>query len=301
MRTLVLAIILVRIAGADCISVCCSRITARDLAGAIPQFQTLDPSTPVAFSPFPGTRRLISARELRAVAQHNGLAAAESYPSVCVERAVAAIDPDALTQSLKEALGIENAAAELELISYSNQPVPAGRFEFQRSGLCRPPNASPESGAIWRGTLVYDGSHTLPVWAKVRITVSRRIFSASEDIAAGATIREGQVQSGIVRQFLPLDPAVESLAEIVGKMARRRIRAGQRFVPGLLDAPLDVLRGARVHVRVVGVLALLSFDAIAEASGKAGDAILVHNPASGRNFHALVESRGRVIVHAGGD
>jgi len=297
MRTLSLVIILAGLAHGDCIAVRADRIVAGDIAVSVPQFQALDPSTQVGFTPLPGTRRVISARELRSIAVRNGVSPGELIQDVCVERQVSPIDRDALEQALIESLGIDEA--RLELIDFSNQPVPQGRFEFRISALPRP-SAAEQSGVIWRGRIVYDGERSFALWARVRITVNRPVFVATEDIAAGAVIRAEQVQSRIVRQMFPLSVAVESLDEIAGKAARRRIAAGQRIVPGLLEQPKDVLKGNQVHVRVIDGLASLSFDAVAEASGKTGDAILVHNPASGRNFRAVIEGKGQVIVRPGG-
>jgi len=51
----------------------------------------------------------------------------------------------------------------------------------------------------------------------------------------------------------------------------------------------------RVEVRMGGVL--LAFDAAAETSGRAGEAVLVKNPTNGRRFRALVEGNGKVSIN----
>jgi hypothetical protein len=50
----------------------------------------------------------------------------------------------------------------------------------------------------------------------------------------------------------------------------------------------------RVEVRSGGVL--LAFDAAAESSGRAGEAVIVKNPANSRRFQARVEGKGKVSV-----
>jgi flagella basal body P-ring formation protein FlgA len=83
---------------------------------------------------------------------------------------------------------------------------------------------------------------------------------------------------------------------VAGKVARRTLMAGQRIVAEELDTVKDVLQGATVHVRAIDGAASIRFDAIAQASGQKGEVIMIHNPASGRNFRALIEGSGLVIV-----
>jgi flagella basal body P-ring formation protein FlgA len=196
--------------------------------------------------------------------------------------------------ALDAALGIRDARLDVE--EFSSQPLPPGRLEFQRSALGQPPLIAPDAPVIWRGRLVYDQRHSAAVWAKVRITVDRAIFVAAQDIAAGATIRDDEIKTATVSEFPFSAPTLDSRAGIAGKVARRSIRAGQRIAATALEEPKDVVRGDLVQVRVVDGQATLSFDGIAASSGKKGDTILVHNSASGRNFRAVVEEKGKAVV-----
>lgn len=299
MRPLAHLIVVATLARADCIAVHSDRITAGDIAAAVPQFEKIDSRTTVAFTPLPGARRLLSGGELRAAVQRYGvvLNAGEIVPGVCVERFVSPIAKEELQKALLAAIGIDDA--RFELLDFSNQAVPEGRFEFRLSGLSRPPAIAPESSVIWRGRFVYDGERSLAVWARVRITVDRPVFVASEEIAARTVIRAEQLRATVVRQSFPRGPAIDSVGEIAGKIARRRIAAGETVAPGLLDEAKEVLKGNQVHVRVVDGQASLSFDAVAETSGKTGETVLVHNPTSGRNFHAVVQAKGQVLVRSG--
>jgi flagella basal body P-ring formation protein FlgA len=137
------------------------------------------------------------------------------------------------------------------------------------------------------------------VWAKVKITVDHPVFVATENIPAGTVIREEQIRTTNTRQFPFTGAMLDSAGEIIGKVARRAIPSGQRFVAGALDEAKDVAKGDIVHVRVIDGLATLSFDGIAQSSGKKGDTVLVHNSASGRNFRAVVEEKGRAVVRPG--
>ncbi|HEV8040224.1 MAG TPA: flagellar basal body P-ring formation chaperone FlgA [Bryobacteraceae bacterium] len=294
----IVAAIAAPLAGA-CVEVASDRVAAGDLLEAVPLLRELNPGTLVGFAPLPGTVRLFSGRELAVIAQRQGVALSD-VPDVCVERLVRAITPTEMQTALQAALGIRGAQLEIE--EFSRQPLPLGRLEFQRSSLGQPPPSAPDALVIWRGRLIYDQHHSAAVWAKVRIAVDRSIFLAAEDISAGSTIRDVEVKAVTIHEFPFSGPRLDSSAEIVGKVARRSIHAGQRIEGSALDEPKDVARGDIVQVRVIDGPATLSFDGIAASSGKKGDTILVHNSASGRNFRAVVEDKGRALVRpAGGE
>jgi flagella basal body P-ring formation protein FlgA len=298
MKTTALLVACTALARAGCVAVSTDRIVAGDLAATVPLFQDLDPRTPVGFTPLPGTRRVISARELTLMAERHGLQApADALPAgVCVERATAPLSRADLKTALVSALGV--AGAELNVLDFSSEPLPPGRLEFQRSGLNQPPRDAPEAPVIWRGSLIYDGGRSATVWARVRITVERTWFVATENIPAGVLIRSQQVKQTSGRRFPRLTPSIGSAGEIIGKIALRGIQAGQPFLSSGLAGPLEVQRGDKIHVRALDGLAELSFDAIAESSGKKGAVIQVRNPSSGRNFRAVIEDKGQAVVRS---
>ncbi len=296
MRTIAILIMVTLAAHAACISVPSDRIVARDLAFAAALFQELDPETPVGFAPMPGTRRILAGRELVLIAQRHGVTVRPGavIPDVCVQREAHVISRDEMRAALLAAIGI--AEASLELTEFTSQSLPPGRLEFQRGTLTKPPPGAPESPVTWRGRLIYDGQHSVVVWAKVRITVERALLIAAEDIPAGTVVRANQIKITSGRQFPFSGPSIDTSEQAIGKVARRSIPAGQRIVPEALEEPKEVARGEKVHVRVIDGLATLSFEGIAESAGRKGESILVHNPASGRNFRAVIEEKGKVVV-----
>lgn len=62
--------------------------------------------------------------------------------------------------------------------------------------------------------------------------------------------------------------------------------------------PREVERGDVVAVEVASGAALLKFEAAAESGGKAGDLVVVRNPANGARFRARVVAKGKVLVDA---
>lgn len=289
----ILILMLARTALGACVQIQSDRIAVGDLLESAPALQGLDPATPVGFAPLPGTARIVSGRELTHIARVHGFILTD-VPDVCVERVLHSISHDEMEAALTAALGIPDA--RLDILDFSHQPLPPGRLEFQRSALSQPPLGALETPVIWRGRLFYDGQRSVVVWAKVKITADHTAFVATQDIRAGTMLRESQIGLVHSRQFPSSGSALDSPGQILGKVARRAIPAGQTILAGLLDEAKDVTRGDPVRVRVVDGLATLSFEGIAQSSGSKGETILVRNAASGRNFRALVEERGRAVV-----
>jgi len=286
---------------AACLSVPSAKIIAGDIAGAVPLFTQLAPETPVGFAPFPGTQRVLSSRELFLFAAANGLKfpPGELAPSICVQRAVRPLSIEELRPVLLSALGVPDVA--MEILEISDQLVPPGRLEFRREELNRPAKGDPQNPVIWRGQWIYDGQHSLAVWAKVRMAVSREVVVAIQDIPAESVVRVEQVKTISSRQFPLGEPSLNSaptIEQIAGKMTRRAITAGERITALELEAAKDVIRGETVQVKVVDGAATVTLDAVAQSSGTKGETIIVHNPASGKNFRARIEERGQAAVVA---
>jgi flagella basal body P-ring formation protein FlgA len=296
MKIAAILVIVAGLARAACIDVPADKIVARDLSTAVPLFQALDPEKVIGFAPLPGTVRTLTSRDILLVARRNALtfSIGDAAPSVCVQRIAHPLSPQDVRAALISALNVP--AAHLDVLEFSNKLVPPGRLVFQLAALNKPAANNPQAEVIWPGKLLFDAQNSLDVWAKVRISVDREIFLAKEAIPRGAVIGAAQISTVRMAQFPFPEPPLSSLSAIVDKVARRAMVAGQRIVPEALDDPQDVLRGETVHVTVINGAATITLDAVAQSSGTKGESILVHNPSSGRTFHALIEERGRVKV-----
>ena len=297
MRLVFLLIAGTALAEAACIAVARDRILVGDLAGIVPFLQAVDPATVVGFAPAPGVQRVFSARELIEFAQGHGLTLAPGaiLPSVCVEREAHPLSSAELKAALLASIAIEGA--QVELLEYSLQPAPAGKLDFPLTGLNQPPPDASEAPVIWRGRLIYDERRSVSLWAKVRIRIPQSWLVARDAIRSGSIIRVDQIRELPWRPFPLPSAAAISQSDVIGKIARRDIAAGQAFFAGALELRREVNRGDRIQVRVAEGLAVLSFEAEAETSGAAGETVLVKNPASGRTFRARVEGLGQVSVH----
>lgn len=298
----ILAVVISAAAGARaaCIAVPTDKILVRDLATAIPLFRAADPESVIGFSPFPGATRVLSSRDVLLAARRYGLgfSSGEPVPSVCVERIVQPISIQDLRAALGSALAGAGQEVHLEIVEFSNKPVPPGHLVFQLAGLNRPPANQPGTPVIWTGKLVYDAQSSLNVWAKVRVSVQHQVFIAKRTIAERDLIRDDDIVPAVVTEFpWPRSPGLPSSA-IVGKAARRAIPAGTRISPDFLDDAEAVRRGDIVHVKVLSGAAIISLDAMAQSSGTKGDRILVHNLSTGKAFRAVIEDREHVIVNA---
>src|SRR5713101_1692841 len=240
MRSIAVLILVTLASRAACISVPSDRIVVRDLADAVTLFQGLDPETPIGFAPMPGTQRVLAGRELVLIAQRHGVivSAGSVISDVCVQRKAHVIARVEMKAALLAALDIEDAT--LELMEFTSQALPSGRLEFQRGALTKPAPSGPQSPVTWRGRLIYDGQHSVVVWAKVRITVERPLLIAVENIAAGTVVRADQIKITIGRQFPFLGPSIDTSEQAIGKVARRSIPAGKRIVPAALEEPKEV-------------------------------------------------------------
>jgi flagella basal body P-ring formation protein FlgA len=156
----------------------------------------------------------------------------------------------------------------------------------------------PEDPVIWRGRLLYDGQRSASVWAKVRITVERAWLVAAVDLPARHVIRSEELERASGRVFPYPDGAPQAAESIAGKIARRAIPRGQRILAALVQAPPEVARGDAVQVNATQGAAAITLEGVARSSGKKGDVIVVHNPASGRDFRAVVEDKGQVAALA---
>jgi flagellar basal body P-ring formation protein FlgA len=278
---------------AGCLRLEAGQITAADLGAVVPAFSALPGATPLAYAPAPGARRILDAAELARIARRHGLVL-ERGQEICVESAAEPLDAAELLAALSAALGMPEA--KIEIVEYSRYGAPRGAIEFPRAGLAAPPVAQPTAAVLWRGFVRYGGGRRFPIWARVRILVSRECVIAAETLPAGRPIEERQVRLGTYRGFPWSQAPAASLERAVGRAPRRAIPAGAPVPADALEAPYDVGRGQIVAVEVASGDARVKLDGRAGADGRAGQTIPVVNPSSGRRFRAQVEGPGKVLV-----
>ncbi len=280
--------------GGGCVAVSGDRILAADLARVIPAFAAIPPDEALGYAPAPGVRRILGAAELSRLAARHGVAV--EGIEVCVERAAERLTAERVLEALRKSLAREQA--RIELVDFSRYPVPAGELEFPLSGLSAPPAGVTEAAVVWRGRLRYDGTRSLPVWARVRIRVSGERLVAVENLAPGQPVAPSQVRVEQGEWFPFTEAPLTRVEDAVGKLPRRSIRAGSVLYARMLASPREVERGQRVSVEVSSGAAQLKFTAVAENGGRLGDTILVRSPVNGRKLAARVAGPGKAVVDA---
>jgi flagella basal body P-ring formation protein FlgA len=282
-----------------CVQVSGERLLAGELAAAAPALSSLPPETDLGYAPAPGARRLVSAAELARVLERHGVRG-EAPAGLCVERRTQKLTRESVEAALRAAL--RSAAApgapevRLEVLDFSRYPAPPGELEFARAGLPAPPR--PGVPVVWRGHVRYGNHRSLPVWARVRLAVAGDGMIAAESLSAGKPIEEHQVRRRGLEWFPFSEAPAREMGEVVGRIPRRAIPAGAPIRSSELEPAHEVERGESVTVEVLSGAAQLRFQARAESSGSAGDAVLLRNPSNGRTFSGRVEGAGKVTVDA---
>jgi flagella basal body P-ring formation protein FlgA len=261
-------------------------IKGRDLAAASGAFAALDPEQIIAPTPLPGVPRVFDTAELTRLARRNAMQTPELITAVCFEQATEPLSAEALVPALRTALGMEEA--RIEILDFSRAGVPRGRLQFARAGLT--------SAGLWRGQVVYGDARSVPVWAKVNVTVERTWVEAAEALPAGRAVGKAQLVLRKAPRF-PLGPvALDSIDRVAGREPVRLIKSGEPIFASMLTAPREVQRGDKVKVIVESGLARLELDGRAETAGGLGELVTVVNPDSGKHFQARVEGKDEVVI-----
>jgi flagella basal body P-ring formation protein FlgA len=287
-RSLVLFTVCSAIASASCLPLAGDRIFGRDLARAIPAFSALPAGTIIGYAPAPGARRIFTVAELSRIARADHVVL-DSPAEVCFEIPMRVLDADETAAAMRRVLP---ADAELSLVELPKTSIPSGRLEFALAGL------EPESGGsrVWRGFVRYGATLRMPVWA--RVTVQRRILAvvAVSDVPANTALDSTNLRLQSVAAPLDSSRIAERVQDVQGRMAKKRVRAGEPILLGTLSVPVVVHRGDAIRVEVRSGAARLLFDAVAQNAAGDGEMVELKNPENGRLFRARVAEGGRAVI-----
>lgn len=132
------------------------------------------------------------------------------------------------------------------------------------------------------------------VTALVQASVFLPVVHAARVIERGQTIGREQLQLQEVNIGKAPRGFYNSLDEVLGQGAKRRVRAGQLIAPNLLTAPLLIRRGQQVTIVASqdGISASATGEAL--ANGREGEVIRVRNLGSQKVIEAQVVEDGVV-------
>ena len=279
---------------AACVALSAAHITSGDLARALPGFVPADPAAVVALAPAPGVARVFHPAELERLLAPTGFSTGTPFAEICFERPVAPLSEAAVLDAMRGALG---SIAKIELIEVSHFPVPAGELVFPRESLG---SSSPSKGALWRGFVRYDDDKKFQIWARAKIRMPVTRITAVEVLQQGKPIRSAQVKLETVEEAPSGRATPQTLEKVEGYIPRRTISADSLVWSDSIDAPMEIVKGDRVTVRVHSGLAALTFNVEATTSGRRGEAISFRNPDSGRIFRAQIDGPKEASVQAAG-
>ena len=276
-------------------------ILGRDLAAADPQFARVPGDARLGYAPMPGSRRTVSAAELKRLAA--GFGVSGEFHDLCFEYPTRQLQSAEILEALRDGMKVDGA--DIQVTEFSLYPAPKGDVVFSLSGLSRPSPLRADEPVIWRGYVKYAGGRKFSIWAKVRLRVTETRVVATEDLAAVAhPVGASQLRVETVTGFPSLQPLASAVAQVAGHRLRRAVRQG---APVALDAvegaggdgERAVNRGEPVEVEVDVGPAHLKFEGRAESGGVLGEIVTIRNAKSGRTFAARVVGKGKVEVVTG--
>jgi flagella basal body P-ring formation protein FlgA len=292
LRTLVIfGVILIAGSGTAlpaCLPVAGDRIFGRDLALAIPAFSALPSGTVIGYAPAPGTQRIFSVAELTRIARANRVTL-ESPSEVCFEISMRAMEAEETLAAMRSVLPPNT---ELSLVELPKTSVPAGRLEFALAGL------EPDSrgSRVWRGFVRYGATLRAPV--QVRVTVQRKVVAviAARDLPANTTLDATNLRLQPVVEPFGAVQAASRTEDVLGRVAKKPLRAGETISLASLSIPPVVHKGDAIKVEVQSGGARLVFDAVAQSAAGDGEMVELKNPDNGRVFRARVAQTGRAVI-----
>jgi flagella basal body P-ring formation protein FlgA len=259
-------------------------------------------SDPIAPAPAPGTRVSYNAAWLGAVAREHHLTwqPSSQFDQTSVERASRIIDADAVGQRILTALAADtpNSDASIQLdnpgvrfivpaeasdamaIDGLNLDPRTGRFSVFVTAPANSENAQRQRVS---GRIVY----------QVTLAVPAHGMSIG-DVFAPADVTETKLP----RERVASD-AVTNPQQLIGKAARRILRAGETVRAGDIAEPIVVHKGDLVTIALTTAGMQLTAQGKAVEDGAIGASIRVANTQSNRVLDAVVAGPNQVVIGSG--
>jgi len=284
---------------AACHSIEGTHLRASDLSRVYADFAAAPQQETLGLAPSPGSRRIVTTRDLALAARRWGIEPRKEWAEACFESKTTALDVDQVTRALhgrlRELAGIA-VEVKMEVIDQSRFRVPPGAIEFPglSAAVLTPDRA--DGSRLVRGVIRYGERRSFPIWVRVKIRAEQQVPVAVRELAPGTVLAE----SDVAWEPRTNTGAVAKPQEIVGRSARRRIAAGQVIAARNLGVPPAVQSGEMVEVEVRAGLAKLRLTSQAETGGRTGERILMRNQSTGRKYSAEVVGPGKAVVRIGG-
>ncbi|QOY88848.1 flagellar basal body P-ring formation chaperone FlgA [Paludibaculum fermentans] len=272
-----------------------SRIEMRHLRSFLQTGVEIPNESVFGAAPQPGVRRTVSAGELVRWAKAHG-AENPVARDACFEWATRQVTENEATEAMQASLEL---GTELKILELSRFNVPAGKVYFPRASLREPSLILQGQPIIWFGYVQYSQNQRAKIWAKVILSVSSSKVTTLSDVKAGETIKSEQISQDKIKGFPYLRQRDLTTADFVGKTARRSLRSGTVLTDSDVVVDPDVKKGDVVEVEARIGQGVLRTQAVAEASGRIGERILLRNAESGKVMRATLVSGNKAVVIPG--
>ena len=206
------------------------------------------------------------------------------------------LTPQEIEKAIRESLGSGASDARIRILEFTRNSVVPGRVEFPLSGASPPLLNQPDRPFLWRGRVTGQLGEDSPCWARVQVTVTRKVVRARVTLLAGEVLKGSELEGLQIDACPLLTPKDEEISEYVGLSARRSLPALVLLNKNLVETPPLVRRGNVVHVTAIAGQARISFDGEAHSDGYLGQSIQVTNVHSGRSFFGSVSGENTVLV-----
>lgn len=294
--TCVLILLLAARSGAaECLAVEGPAIPASAFLAFVDRTPALPIDRILTSTPAPGTRRWITAEELRqwGLSPKANLGA----PGLCVERLVKPLQSEDVKNEIQAALHAQLGDVRLSGIT-SIQPslFPEGQLSLPPAGLKLLSADEGVCSFLWRGSIQYDEHRLTPVRVLGRYQAEAVHFVAKRGLRAGDILGPDDYER-IAKPGCPHAMAA-LLTTPEGYSVRQSLSRGEIIEAAMLKAPPVVEEGAVIRVMASTGGASVSVEAIAEKSGSRGESVFALNKDSGKRIRVLLTGIGeaRAIV-----
>lgn len=271
-----------------CLEVRGDRITASDVARAVPGYSRLAPDQVISYSPAPGLTRVFSPAELRQWLSRQNIASDIADP-ICFEWPMRTVSADEVRAAMLASLPPES---DIAIASSFTHPVPVGSLHFPLAGIA--PGVTDQRD--WSGFVEYAPGKRMAITVRVTLRVPFTRVVTTKPIRAGERITPDKLRFEQGTGAPVREEAVTSIEQTTAMAASRFLPQGTTIVLSMLTQPPAVSRGDTLQVDVLSGNARLRFDGLAEASAASGAIVPVRMKDTGRLIHARVTGRGQVVL-----
>ena len=254
----------------------------------------------VARAPLPGRRDVITARELRTIAQRAGLQwrPANRYERVVVNRAARIIGTDELKQKLRAALLAQGMPKTHRIALSKSDMVLHAAIGVSRPVKLVNPRYNARSGRFGAIFQIPTGAQS-----NKRVQVTGEVYEIVEipvlvqRVRRGTLIRAHDLNMVKVRRNAIARDAILDPAEIIGLTPKRYLRDGVPLRPADLQPPVLVRKGSLVTLTLRTDRLLITARARAIDNGARGEVVRVVNPRSKNTIEGVVAGPGMVSIN----